>query len=283
MVFPTDVEIDDDLANRLSALLGELLESERQSIAGVDDARRNELRLFIEMREAELGDYEEVDTLFDKYIATLPEVERPQSGLQRSQLNVAWHQDLERELAVWKDELAELENRAVDKQAIFNSARDKAAYLLRRAAENAGLFPEGQNTSYAMQISGDRLVEQTGQSDAGQQNPIFLENPKRFQIRSQQGAFAECDVFNDGRELVIRSGSTAGNGHARWSLEAQRLQKKLIEEGILIDEGRLYRFEKDYKCSSASRVSIIVRGHATNAKRALKDANGVTFETCYPQ
>ena len=44
MTFPSDVEIDDDLANRLSALFQELLEAERQSIVGVDDARREELR-----------------------------------------------------------------------------------------------------------------------------------------------------------------------------------------------------------------------------------------------
>ena len=55
MTFPNDIEIDDDLASRLSALFRELLESERESIAGAGDARRNELRLFIEMRESELG------------------------------------------------------------------------------------------------------------------------------------------------------------------------------------------------------------------------------------
>ena len=69
MTFPSDIEIDDDLANRLSALFRELLEGERQSVAGADDARRNELRLFIEMRESELGDDGRIGWLFDKYIA----------------------------------------------------------------------------------------------------------------------------------------------------------------------------------------------------------------------
>ena len=142
MTLTDDFEIDDDLANRMLALFRELLEAERQSIAGADDARRNELRLFIEMREAELEDDDELDTLFSKYIAGLPETERPDSRAQESRMFSEWEDNLRSEMIAWKDELAELESRAVDKQAIFDSARNKAMHLFHRAAESAELLPD---------------------------------------------------------------------------------------------------------------------------------------------
>ena len=142
MTLPNDVEIDDDIANRLSALLAELLESERQSITSAEDARSSEFRVFIEMREAELGDDDGLDALFGKYIAALPEEERPESRVQERRMFGDWESNLQSELAEWRNELTELENREVDKQAIFGSARNKVAYLLRRTAEGAKLLPE---------------------------------------------------------------------------------------------------------------------------------------------
>ena len=193
MTFPSDIEIDDDLANRLSDLFGELLESERESIAGADDARRNELRLFIEKRESELGDDGELDVLFDKYIATLPEGERPQSGIQRSQQHVAWYQDFERELAVWKDELAELENQPIDREAIFSSARNKAMYLLHRAAEAFELLPHNDVT--------DALQEQTiTRLHRGSAHPVSI-------------GITYAMLHNPGQSESI--GSDIGDGSAR--------------------------------------------------------------------
>ena len=142
MTFTDDFEIDDDLATGLLALFKELLEQERRNVAGADDARRNELRLFIEMREAELGDDEELYALFGKYIAGLPETERPDSRAQESRMFGEWEEDLRSEVIAWKDELAELESRAVDKQAIFNSARSKVAHLLQHEAKAANLLPD---------------------------------------------------------------------------------------------------------------------------------------------
>ena len=140
MTLPSDVEIDDDLANRLSALFSELLEAERQTIAGADDARRNELRRLIEARQAELGDDRELETLFNKHIAALPETERPENRFQEGRMIADWEGNLRSELAGWQSELAELENRPLDKPAIFNSVRNKALYLLRGAAQSAGLM-----------------------------------------------------------------------------------------------------------------------------------------------
>ena len=275
MTFPSDVEVDDDLASRLSALFKELLELERRSIAGADDARRNELRLFIEMRESELGNDGELDALFDKYVATLPEGQRPQSGIQRSQQHVAWHQEFERELAVWKDELIELENRAVDKQAIFNSASSKVAYLLRRAAESAALLPDNQ----------DILTTQTVQSHASEKVQGTGREAKRFYIGpNRDGIFAECDVYNEKR-VVVLEGSTATKrkiGNIFRGLQDRK--DHLIATGTLTDEGALYKFAKDHEFTSCSAAAGVILGNtgASGAKDRLKDAGGITFRHYYP-
>ena len=142
-----DFAMGDDLATRLSALFNELLEAERQSISGADNARSRELRLFIEMREAELGDDDELDTLFGKYIVDLPEIDRPQGRVQESRMLADWESNLRSELAGWKDELAELEHQPIDKQGIFSSARNKTLYLLLRAAQVAELVPDSERNN----------------------------------------------------------------------------------------------------------------------------------------
>ena len=142
MTFPTDVEIDDELATGLLALFRELLEQERQNAAGADDARKSELQRLIEWRELVLADDEELDVMFEDYIASLPDAEQPANRVQKRRMFGEWEGNLQSELASWQDELTRLENHAVDKQAIFNSARDKALRLLMRAAGSAGLLPD---------------------------------------------------------------------------------------------------------------------------------------------
>ena len=280
MTFPTDIEIDDDLANRLSALFRELLDTERQSIVGADDARREKLRRMIDDREAVLNDNDKQLALFNEHIAGLPESERPVDPIQQGLKIAEFVSGLQSELIGWQGELARLESQPVDKQTIFNSAGSKVTCLLRRVAATAELLPDLQSASHAMFTSGDNPIEQIGQSNVGQPNLISDKNPKRFCISSQQGAYAECDVYG-AEELVIRKGSTTGDGCPRWSLDAQKLQQKLIAEEILTRDGSLYRFVKEYKCTTASQVSKIVRGHATNAKDNLKGADGKTFRQCF--
>ena len=139
MTFPSDIEIDDNLANRLSVLFRELLEVERESITGTDDARREELRGLIEWRELVLGDEDELVRQFDEYIATLPQ--RP-NRIRELQMFGDWRSNLESELAGWRSELTELENRQVDKHAIFGSARNKVVHVLQREAKANDLLPD---------------------------------------------------------------------------------------------------------------------------------------------
>ena len=58
-----DMVIHHELADRLAAVLAELLESERQAVAGADDERRGELRSQIARREAQIQNDAERDKL----------------------------------------------------------------------------------------------------------------------------------------------------------------------------------------------------------------------------
>ena len=72
-------ELNGELANRLAGLFKELLEQERRSVTGASDDRQRELLAKIERREAELNDDEELDALFERHIAALPETEQPKT------------------------------------------------------------------------------------------------------------------------------------------------------------------------------------------------------------
>ena len=131
-----DFKIDDGMAGRLEALFRELLETDRKAIVGRDDARRAELRRLIEERESVMKDSAKQYALFNEHIASLPELERPADPIQQGKMIVKYCSGLQSELDNWKKELAELERRPVNKQAIFNSARSKAIHLLRKAAKD---------------------------------------------------------------------------------------------------------------------------------------------------
>lgn len=146
---------DDDLAIRLSALLKELLEAEQLSVTGANEDRRLELLEKIERRQAELTDDDELDALFGTYKAGLPETKRPKTRAQEHRLFNLWEENLQSELADWGNELAELENRPIDKQTIFTSAHHKTMHLLRREAHAAGLLPSGGGGSELSDHDGD--------------------------------------------------------------------------------------------------------------------------------
>ena len=139
MTLSSDVEIDDELANQLSALFKELLEAERQSIAGASGARRNELRRWISRRQSALNDDDELESLFSEYVGALPD---PPNRVQERRIFGEWEGNLRSELVRWPDELNELENRPVDKRAICTCSRDKAMHLLNRQAHEADLMPD---------------------------------------------------------------------------------------------------------------------------------------------
>ena len=136
-----DFKIDDELAAKLAALLKELLEQEHRSVTGADDKQRNELRQSIQKREALLADESELERLFERHIAVLSVDQRPVGNPQKWRMFAPWEGTLRSKLAGWKADLAELENRPIDRQKIFTSASNKVMYLLQREAQAADLWP----------------------------------------------------------------------------------------------------------------------------------------------
>lgn len=138
-------ELDDEqdkLDLELALVLKKILEDERRRITGDAEDRRQALHLLIITREAQLDDVEEMDKLFAEYLDTLPDDQRPRSGLERSYRQVEWHTNLKKELADLKEEVSDLKPRPVDKQLIFANAEERLLSLLRSEAEAVGLFPD---------------------------------------------------------------------------------------------------------------------------------------------
>ena len=134
-----DFEIDDDMAEQLKALFGELLESDRKAIASDDDAEHDKLDKLprrIKRIESALNNEAELDQLFDGHIEAMQESERPRGFGQVNREFEKWKGNLQSELDDCRMELAEL------KEKIFNSARSKAMHLLRQVAEAMDLLPE---------------------------------------------------------------------------------------------------------------------------------------------
>ena len=284
-------DIDGDLADRLFKLLKELLEEERVSIAGTDDTRRNELTRRIEDRQAALTDDNELDNLFGQYIATLSP--RP-NRVQERRIFHEWEDKLKGELRFWELELLSLDDKPIDKQAIYSSAGYKAAYLLRRAAENMELLPELPNTSQSNRALDPFPEVQDTPSNQPQGTPLPEGVPKRFYIRAVgKGTSAECDVYGDKR-IVVLAGSTAANltgtsadlrttqRMQRWYQNYERRIQGFLSGGILADAGRVYRFTKDHEFTSPSAVAELVMGNPVSGPQHLKDADGVPFAEYFP-
>ncbi len=293
MTYPSDIN-DDDLAKRLSALFQELLAEERQSVVGPDDARRGQLRQMIDTRASVLSDDGELDELFGKYVASLPEAERPENRVQEHRMFADWQDNLQSELDGWKDELDSLEQEPIDSARIFNSAKNKALYLLHRVAiaSNLRVFPgemSGRKQADLVAEWVDKFLE-TNESDTHgsiSSNTVSsqsIEEPKRFYIGpDRNGISAQCDVYNRKR-IVVLSGSTATKRKLTQSYwRYQRRKDQLIAGGVLVDEGPLYKFMEDYEFLSPNAVATIVLGNTGYGKGldVLKNADGITFRHYY--
>ena len=133
---PANAAANDSLDDRLAALLGEVLEEERQRIAryeaGTHAFFSDSLRRRIEEREAELADEDALDAGFEKYIVRLPNEERPQRVAQIARAYNEWKDQLQADVDSWQSELTELDNRRADRQAIeaiVKSARRRVDHL----------------------------------------------------------------------------------------------------------------------------------------------------------
>ena len=132
---------DGELSPSRNPFLKNLLQEELRRVGGAARERKNELCSLIAASEAESADDNRLNQVFEKYIAALPVAEGPQSGPQKYRLYVRWEAGRNQELAGWRDELAALESHPLDKQLVYNNARDRLMRLLDAEAREAGIFP----------------------------------------------------------------------------------------------------------------------------------------------
>lgn len=120
------------LAHQIARLFEELVERELRNVQRAIETQRRELHEKINARETELRDDGGLDALFEKYKAGLSKTERPESRVQERRLYYNWEGRLRSELGSWRMELAELEDRIGDPEAVLTNARRKVMRLLVR-------------------------------------------------------------------------------------------------------------------------------------------------------
>ena len=216
-------EVNGELANRLAGLLKELLEQERRSVTGVSGDRQLELLEKIKRRETELNDEEGLETLFERHIAASPETERPENWVQKSRMFGDWENGLRSELTGWKDELDELENRPIDKQLIFNSAKNKAMSLLQREARAADLLPELLESSEDEKKN--KGAEKKGGGKKGLVEPVSKPRGPRLKFKDLDipiGAVLDPIKTGDKVEVVDEKSRVRFRGEEMSLMEATR-------------------------------------------------------------
>ncbi len=140
-----NTEMDDKLAERLAPLLSELLDQEYQRVMGKRDTRRAEISDSIQKHERVMEDGNALYTIFEDYVDGIPNENQPQNPAEKSHMFVSWERDLKRKHDEWREELADLERQPVEKQLIFDTARNKLVELLSLQAKDADLLPDGSN------------------------------------------------------------------------------------------------------------------------------------------
>ncbi|MDE0631780.1 MAG: DEAD/DEAH box helicase family protein [Caldilineaceae bacterium] len=182
---PGHIKPDDDLDNRILGLLGEMLGQERLKVAGADEERQHELRTAIEKRETQLADESLLEDLFEDHIAHLPVNQRPESNLQKYRMFPQWEDHLRLELGGWKDELAQLESKPIDRQLILDRAKDRAAGLWRRAAQDIDLLPHAKD-SVDKPVSRKKVRRRTGKASRNSRLSMDAESVKTLATHSEE-------------------------------------------------------------------------------------------------
>ena len=132
---------DDALSPQRDPFLRDLLEEERRRTSGGTEERKDQLRRSIERRESELQDDDGMWQRFERHLDSLTYEERPTSERQKSLMYGKWEEEYKTELNGWKEGLASLEAKPIDKQLVFSSAKDRVLRLLEAEARVAGLLP----------------------------------------------------------------------------------------------------------------------------------------------
>ncbi len=81
--------------------------------------------------------------------------------------------------------------------------------------------------------------------------------------------------------FVIAADSLAANKETNSCITHMphivKLREKLVQNGVLVPDGKYLRFTQDYSFSSPSMAATVMRGNSTNGRTFWKDAQGQTL------
>ena len=85
--------------------------------------------------------------------------------------------------------------------------------------------------------------------------------------------------FEDTAGFVVLAGSQAVKEEVPSISESiSRLRSDLDKQGVLKEDGTVYRLTRNYTFNSPSAASDALLGHSSNGRTAWKDANGLTLK-----
>ena len=149
--------------------------------------RQDEIRSLIRMRESQVVDDHVLEELFQNHVDGLPTTEQPQSKPQEHRLFIDWEASFRRQLTEWREELAELEAKTLDKRLAYDNAKDRLLRLLDAEARDSGFLPQKrvQEKPHQSPVSARILREQLAvleknkpSSPAPADSTILLPPPK---------------------------------------------------------------------------------------------------------
>ena len=178
-----------------------------------------------------------------------------------------WEDNLRSELADWQNELAELENRPINKRAIFNSARNKAMHLLGREAHEADLMPgifEDDDRPLVISWSDEDVDAWCSLSELGNSVPVTGQRP--ILIRCM-----------DGTEKSARNWREIYAAIAEWLIDAGHLSRATIPSSL----NALFASQEEWYDSGQRKTMELKNGMflyagmsatsiVTNARRLLE-------------
>ena len=247
---------DDPLGPELGPILKKLLEEEHQRALDDTEESQRPLLLKIETREAQLDDNSVLDELFADYLRSLPDGQRPKSSIDRSRMHIEWHGNFTKEIAEWKEQLARLKNQTIDKQLIFNRARERLMQLFRREARAAALLPQD---NAARELSLHSLeAETTGlrRSYKGRDPGEFITQSEDYLLSALesnaiQGRKPRALKLPTGRTIPIKTWASLLSEIAEW----------LIQRGEItcrIEKSRRFHSRQRLILSGRERLDTLV-------------------------
>ena len=166
-----EVVIDrDELDERLSLLIQELLKTEQDHVLAQYNDKRNRPREFIAKEDANLRDDAVLDRQFEAYLEAIPQGQRPRNFPQKADMFTEWKGERRTALAASRDELAKLEAEAVDfdMSEVLANVQNRLLRILRREVEVTNL-PSSDSVAPDRGRGSDIGVEATNTSTEDRQ------------------------------------------------------------------------------------------------------------------